>query len=629
MTGIVCSMVGASFTVAAAATVSTTSLSNVDWNWDQYYIFQLAYAGLDSSSRPVFMFGYKDTSTTYPEVMLFRVNSDLTITQGTPTSIVSTAVNPNVAATVDTDNNYGYCAYNKTTGGAYAKTFTIDKDNLSTGTPGSEATLYATTDGAMVSADYAGNGRVHYFHRRGGQLSGNYYSTRSGTTLTIGTEIIGYIGASTVYTQIRNFTYSGTRYRHVIISGNAGAQAAAVYWDNTTAATAGAATSITYSMGTGIKSHNLVRLKAADKFMIITSGSTAAQVVAGTVTWPTSGTTAPTISAGTPITLTDYPNGNMYGAIDGFQDDEAYVVYKKNSDSKFYWRKINSVGNTLYEHAANEILVLSSNSANAFVCQRAEAFGKKYMIGVVDNSTTTKPDVFVTELKTTYRTDDYASYLKLAVPFDSDTGTDDIAYKISGTGLSSSATKTQGANVALGTTQVKWTSSPNYVKAVDLTPGGAALTYTLPTSIPTSVSGTFVIEGWFRAEASGTKWCLSSADSGGRFIVSVSNATVANLTTSEGNQNFIYIGTAWTHVAFVCDGGTKRCYYDGIYKGAWVSGNTGFSTLHVGQFNSGDANDYDGQIQDFRVYVGTNKGYTGTNTGSANFTVPSSIIQSY
>ena len=228
----------------------------------------------------------------------------------------------------------------------------------------------------------------------------------------------------------------------------------------------------------------------------------------------------------------------------------------------------------------------------------------------------------------TYRTDTYSSFLKLALPFDAISETTDVAYLVSGSGLTASATKTQGANVTSTTAQRYWTSSPDYVKSADFAPGGAALTYVLPTAIPSAASGTFVIEGWFRAEATGLKWTISSADSGGRFIVAVINETTA-FSTSEGNQNFVRIGTGWTHVALVCDGGTKRLYQAGIYKGAWVSGNTsGFSTLHLGQFNAGDANDYDGQIQDFRVYVGTNKGYTGTATGSANFTLPSSIIES-
>jgi len=293
-----------------------------------------------------------------------------------------------------------------------------------------------------------------------------------------------------------------------------------------------------------------------------------------------------------------YDNGDMYGYFDEFRVSKT-ARYTANFTAP----------TEPFINDTNTLLLIHANGANA--------------------STTFTDDVGTTA-GVTYRTDSYASFLKLAVPFDNDFGTIDIAPRISGSGLTTSATKTQGANVTLTTAQRYWTSSPDYVKSADFAPGGAALTYVLPTAIPTSASGTFVIEGWFRAEATGTRWCISSADSGGRFIVSVSSATVANLTTSEGNQNFIYIGTGWTHVAFVCDGGTKRCYYNGIYRGAWLSGNTGgFSTLHLGQFNAGDANDYDGQIQDFRVYVGTNKGYTGTNTGSANFTLPSSIIQTY
>lgn len=227
----------------------------------------------------------------------------------------------------------------------------------------------------------------------------------------------------------------------------------------------------------------------------------------------------------------------------------------------------------------------------------------------------------------TFRSDSYSSFLKLALPFDRAFKTTDIAHRITGSGLTDSATMTRGANVTMSTSNVKWTS-PQYLETADFAPGGNALTYTLPTSIPSSASGTYVIEGWFRAESTGTKWCISSADSGGRYLFSISSDTTA-FSTSEGNQNFVKIGTSLTHVAIVCDAGTKRLYQDGIYKGAWLTGNTGFSTLHLGQFNAGDANDYDGQIQDFRVYVGTNKGYTGTNASTANFTLPSSIIESY
>ena len=59
-----------------------------------------------------------------------------------------------------------------------------------------------------------------------------------------------------------------------------------------------------------------------------------------------------------------------------------------------------------------------------------------------------------------------------------------------------------------------------------------------------------------------------------------------------------------------------------------MSSNSGFSTIHIGQFNAGDTNDYRGHIQDFRVTIGSNRGYTGTGTGSANFTLPGSVVES-
>lgn len=232
----------------------------------------------------------------------------------------------------------------------------------------------------------------------------------------------------------------------------------------------------------------------------------------------------------------------------------------------------------------------------------------------------------VSEAGIVYRTDSYASNVYLAVPFDSTNLMDDVSPEINGS--STQATLSDGPASSNTTTQVKWTSSPDYVNAYEGDIGlGAANTYALSTSIPSAASETYVVEGWFYANSAITNanWCLSSADSGGRWLFGINNGTSFNF----GPQNNIGIGSGWHHLAVVCDSGTKRFYYDGIYKGAWISSNTGFSTLHVGQFNSGDANDYRGHIQDLRVTIGSNRGYTGTNTSSANFTLPSSIVESF
>lgn len=227
----------------------------------------------------------------------------------------------------------------------------------------------------------------------------------------------------------------------------------------------------------------------------------------------------------------------------------------------------------------------------------------------------------------TFRSDTYGSNVYLAVPFDEEHGMDDQSAEINGG--STQATLTDGPASSLSTAEVKWTSSPDYVNSYLGQMGlGAANTYALSTSIPGAGGATaYVVEGWFNAKNSTTNanWCLSSADSGGRWLFGINSGT----SFSFANENNIGIGTGWHHLAIVSESASKRFYYDGIYKGAWVSSNSGFSTLNVGQFNSGDANDYRGHIQDLKVTVGSNRGYTGTNSGSANFTLPSSIVESY
>ena len=227
-----------------------------------------------------------------------------------------------------------------------------------------------------------------------------------------------------------------------------------------------------------------------------------------------------------------------------------------------------------------------------------------------------------------YRSDAYSANLLLAVPFSSRTGMTDIAWRIRGSG--GSAAVTDGTNTDMNTAQVKWTSSPNYVQSVKSTntSGQQALTYTLPSALPDATAGSnsYVVEGWFYANDATTNanWALSSADANGRWVVGINSGSAFTF----ASENNCGIGTGWHHVAIVLDSGTRRFYTDGIYRGAWDTANTGFTTLHIAQFSSTDENDYNGWIQDLRVYSGTNRGYTGTNSGSANFTLPASIIQS-
>ena len=228
-----------------------------------------------------------------------------------------------------------------------------------------------------------------------------------------------------------------------------------------------------------------------------------------------------------------------------------------------------------------------------------------------------------------YRSDAYSANLLLAVPFSSRTGMTDIAWRIKGSG--GSCAVTDGVNTDMATDQVKFTSSPNYVQSVKSTNtiGQQALTYTLPSALPDATAGSnsYVVEGWFYANDATTNanWALSSADVNGRWVFGINTGS---LFTFAGENN-CGIGLGWHHVAIVLDSGTRRFYTDGIYRGAWDTANTGFTTLHIAQFSSTDANDYNGWIQDLRVYSGTNRGYTGINPVTANFSLPASIIESF
>ena len=104
-----------------------------------------------------------------------------------------------------------------------------------------------------------------------------------------------------------------------------------------------------------------------------------------------------------------------------------------------------------------------------------------------------------------------------------------------------------------------------------------------------------------------------------RFFVNQVNtwSTTPNFNLGTNNQN-------WKHVAIVKSGTNAYVYVNGTRIGV----GTRAATINSGQANQfilGTNSNNDGLfrlIQDYRVYVGTDKGYTG-----ATITVPSSIVE--
>ena len=96
-------------------------------------------------------------------------------------------------------------------------------------------------------------------------------------------------------------------------------------------------------------------------------------------------------------------------------------------------------------------------------------------------------------------------------------------------------------------------------------------------------------------------------------------------TISFGNENNIGLSDSnWHHIAIVLHGGTKYFYKDGVSQGTWYSANTGFTLLHVGAFTATAGYNFQGYMQDLRVYVGTHKYPSGSS-----FTPPTQMVTSF
>ena len=112
-------------------------------------------------------------------------------------------------------------------------------------------------------------------------------------------------------------------------------------------------------------------------------------------------------------------------------------------------------------------------------------------------------------------------------------------------------------------------------------------------------------------------------------IFAYGNLRVNTSTTGESqyfSTDETLILNSWVHVAWVRSGNNKYFYYNGTrYLNntaaiGSIDANTGFIRILRGENvdNDGTA----GAVQDFRVYIGTDKGYTGST-----ITTPSSIVE--
>ena len=215
--------------------------------------------------------------------------------------------------------------------------------------------------------------------------------------------------------------------------------------------------------------------------------------------------------------------------------------------------------------------------------------------------------------------DPLAQYLTLALPFNSATGLDDVSHLVTGSSNTVPTSRTGPNNETYSNIQTS--TSKFYGSAYRAYPGGGGTTkpvYALQNAFfPQSSFWTF--EFWINTtRTNNNSWFLSNADVGGRFLLGiyVSGTPPTNISLSDYRM---LTGTGWHHIAIQRD----YWWYDGARRGtvAEPSLSIALANLHLGQFNNGDSNDWEGYLNDFRLYVGVQK-YSGTT-----ISVPGAIGQ--
>lgn len=82
----------------------------------------------------------------------------------------------------------------------------------------------------------------------------------------------------------------------------------------------------------------------------------------------------------------------------------------------------------------------------------------------------------------------------------------------------------------------------------------------------------------------------------------------------------------WTHIALARTAATTKLYVAGTQQGSSYSDSNNWSTttFYIGSYRTGGANPLDGLISDFRITIGTSRGYSGSS-----ITVPTAAMPSY
>jgi len=372
------------------------------------------YLGDNASGDPCFAWVYEDTGdSNKAKVVAFSVDqTDGSLTIGTP-SATPTSDNSNFSLAITTRNTgpnirstsswvaegiMGF--YSPAAGNLKIAGFSVNLSTLAVTISSVAAPLNATGAG-VVAVSYVDNDRYFVGHRStSSQQRSHELWTWDGATLSSVASVLNsdVNDGGADYDAI-GFANNGNQYRGMIVgyaNNRAGSNHSTVKFDSTTgrydSETASGTSFIDGTTYTGCDAWiiNLDNSSKAVHFQPST-GRGSAKAVAFDVTWGNS-TTAPSHSFGSTLTLTG-SDMSPIGFGPGLSDNETFYFY--DDSGTLSYRPVTASGTTLSEGSATTTSLSVSNNIGTTKWEVAKSGSGDYLVGVIDNTGSTAPDVFV------------------------------------------------------------------------------------------------------------------------------------------------------------------------------------------------------------------------------------------